>query len=520
MAWVGYAQNDAGRSVLPMAQWGFDDGYLASIQLSWSESDAHGQGPMGTALRSGAVQVNRNYLKNPQMAPWREAALTHGYRSSIALPFSTKSGVRGAISIYAAQEDAFSADEVVLLEELAGNLAYGLDAIEDRQRRIEAEFASRAKADFLANMSHEIRTPLNAIAGMAQLIRKDGLTHEQATRLDKLESASRHLLRIIDAILDLSKIDAGKLTLEAVPLRVEQVVANVMSMVAEPARAKGLELVSELADLPGNLMGDVTRLQQALLNYASNAVKFTESGKIILRVLLLDETDDYVTLRLEVVDTGIGIEPQALQRLFEAFEQADNSITRKYGGTGLGLAITAQLARLMGGESGAISKPGEGSTFWFTVRLERDSQADFTDSNAETEELRMLLQSSYAGTRVLLAEDEPVNCEITTYMLDDIGFVVDVAEDGVVAVEMAHQNTYDLVLMDMQMPRMSGLDATREIRQMPQYRQVPIVAMTANAFVEDRVRCMEAGMNGFITKPVPARILYTALLQALQAVPE
>jgi PAS domain S-box-containing protein len=516
MAWVGYAQPDDKRSVVPEAQWGIDDGYLATIQISWSDDSEYGRGPVGTALRSGVVQVNRNYLQNPNMAPWREAALIHGYRSSIALPFAKKSGMRGVVSIYAAEEDAFAADEVVLLEELAGNLAFGLDAIEDRQRRIDAEFASRAKADFLANMSHEIRTPLNAITGMAQLIRKDGLTHEQSNRLDKLEGASRHLLRIIDAILDLSKIDAGKLSLEAVPLRVEQVVANVMSMVADRARAKNLELVSEVPVMPLHLIGDATRLQQALLNYASNAVKFTESGRIVVRAMLLEETAINVTLRLEVEDTGIGIEPHALQRLFEAFEQADNSVTRKYGGTGLGLAITAQLARLMGGEAGANSTPGVGSTFWFTVRLERNPEADFTDSDADAEEMRMLLQARHAGKRVLLAEDEPVNCEIATYMLEEAGFVVDVAEDGVAAVEQVQQHRYDLIIMDMQMPRMGGLEATRIIRQLPHYGQVPIVAMTANAFVEDRVRCMEAGMNGFVTKPLPARVLYAALLQALK----
>lgn len=517
MAWVGYAQLDAKQTVSAVAQWGFVDGYLDGIQLSWSDTNSYGRGPLGVALRLQATQVNRNYLQNPQMEPWRDAALAHGYRSSIALPFSKKSGARGVISIYAAEEGAFAADEVTLLEELAGNLAYGLDAIEDRQRRIDAEFASRAKADFLANMSHEIRTPLNAISGMAQLIRKEELSREQSARLDKLEGASRHLLRIIDAVLDLSKIDAGKLTLESAPVRVEQVVANVVSMVSDRARAKSLELISEVPPLPANLMGDATRLQQALLNYASNAVKFTDSGTVTLRAMLLDETDDGVTLRLEVADTGIGIEPTALQRLFEAFEQADNSITRKYGGTGLGLAITAQLARLMGGEAGVTSTLGQGSTFWFTVRLQKDVQADFTDSNGETEELQAQLHSIAKGRRVLVAEDEPVNCEIITYLLEEVGFVVDVAQDGMMAVELAQVHTYDLILMDMQMPRVSGLEATRAIRQIPRYRDVQIVAMTANAFVEDRLRCLEAGMNDFVTKPLPARVLYATLLRALKA---
>ena len=378
-----------------------------------------------------------------------------------------------------------------------------------------AETANIAKSAFLANMSHEIRTPLNAITGMAHLIRRAGLAPEQAERLEKLEAAGEHLLGIINAILDLSKIDAGKFELEEVPIRVESLLGNIASMMQERAQAKHLRLLIDAQNLPTQLLGDPTRLQQALLNYATNAVKFTDHGTISLRAMTVEETPENVHVRFEVEDSGIGIDPATLPRLFAAFEQADNTTTRQYGGTGLGLAITNKIAQLMGGDAGADSTPGVGSTFWFTVRLKRGGKSQPAEVGWPQGESEAVLKRDHAGCRILLAEDEPINREIGLMLLGDVGLSADVATDGVEAVELASKNAYGLILMDMQMPRMDGLDATREIRKMPNGARVPILAMTANAFAEDKTRCFEAGMDDFIIKPVKPETLYETLLKWL-----
>jgi signal transduction histidine kinase/CheY-like chemotaxis protein len=511
VALVAFADDAAPARLQVLAQSGLAVLDLDAMQLSWR----------GAATRT---QIHRDLEAHPDQVGLHALGATFGIRSSIAIPFAKKSGKRGVLMLYAAQANAFNAEEVELLEELVTNLTHGLDALQAQKRRIEAESASRSKANFLANMSHEIRTPLNAITGMAHLIRRDGITPSQAAKLDKLETANQHLLGIITNILDLSKIDADKLELEVRPLRIERVVSNVLAMVKEAAAGKCIALFSETLNLPANLAGDFTRLQQALANYATNAIKFTESGQVGIRVSVLEDSEQSALLRFAVTDTGVGVDPLMLERLFTAFEQADNSTTRKYGGTGLGLAIARKLAQLMSGHAGAESQLGVGSTFWFTARLHKHAvdasgAADLPDAPRSGADTMEFLRSNHAGLAVLVAEDEPVNCELARILLEDIGFVVDVAEDGQEALERASQFPYQLILMDMQMPRLNGLDATRAIRKLAAHGRTPIIGCTANAFQEDRTRCIVAGMTCFVTKPTLPDVLYAAIALALAPAP-
>ncbi|MDD3325588.1 MAG: response regulator [Zoogloea sp.] len=516
MAWVGVPEDDAQKSVRPVAVAGDENGYLKSVSISWDGDSPLGHGPTGTALRTGKPYVNQNAESNPRLSPWRDAVLKRGYRSSIGLPFVCEGQVIGAITIYSCLPDAFEEDEVRLLEELVQNLSFGIQMLRTRQERDSARAATEAKSVFLANMSHEIRTPLNAILGMVHLLAREGVTDRQAERLSTIRSSADHLLSVINDILDLSKIEAGKLLLEKTELVVEAQLANVLSILSPRAQAKGLQLRVETEDLPRNLLGDPIRLTQALLNYANNAVKFTDRGSITLRARVQESSDVSVLLRFEVEDTGIGIDQAALQRLFEAFEQADTSTTREYGGTGLGLAITKRLAALMGGEVGLSSTPGVGSTFWFTARLERGAPDKLGTPAIDTRNAEALLAETCRGKAILLVEDEPINQIVAQELLSDTGLVIDTAENGLQAVEMARAKRYDLILMDMQMPKLDGISATRQIRQIPGREAMPIIAMTANAFSEDRVRCLEAGMNDFLSKPVVPDKFYSTLYAWLQ----
>ncbi len=386
-------------------------------------------------------------------------------------------------------------------------------SLEDSRRT--AEQVANAASAFVANMSHEIRTPMNAIIGLTHLLRKNAPMPEQTDRLDKIGAAGEHLLSIINNILDLSKIEAGKLILEQTNFPLTSIVEQARSMFGEAAQAKQLSIEVEYNEVPAWLRGDPTRLRQALLNLVGNAIKFTEHGSIRISTHLIEDRGAELLLRFEVRDTGIGIAADKLPQLFAAFEQADASTTRRFGGSGLGLTITRRLAQLMGGEAGAESVPGRGSTFWFSARLRRGI-ANAPPANAETaEDAESVLRRQHAGQRLLLAEDDPINQEVALAMLAESGLKVDLAGNGRQALMMATSTRYDLILMDVQMPEMDGLDATRAIRAIAGRESTPILAMTANAFDEDKQRCIAAGMSDFVAKPVDPQVLFATVLKWL-----
>ena len=391
---------------------------------------------------------------------------------------------------------------------VTGMIGLSTDVTELHRLKEQADAASQAKSNFLSNMSHEIRTPMNSIIGMAHLALKSVTDARQRDYLQKIYHSGQHLLGLINDILDFSKIEAGKLELEVLDFRLDTLLENIASQLGDAAAVKGLALQFDIASgLPQRWRGDPLRLEQVLLNLTSNAIKFSDNGSIYVRVRQSEERGSHAMLRFEVQDRGIGMKQEEVAQLFRSFHQADPSTTRKYGGSGLGLVISKQLVELMGGKVGVYSQPGQGSTFWFTARLEKSVQAgDERIAEVEPDVLGVI-----RGASILLVEDNVFSQQVGCELLEDAGATVCIACNGREALELLAHQRYDCVLMDVQMPEMDGFEATRRIRADPRLSGLLVIAMTANAGSEDRARCLAAGMDEFVTKPIAPNLLFHLL---------
>ena len=379
----------------------------------------------------------------------------------------------------------------------------------------ELEESMKVKGQFMANMSHEIRTPMNAVIGFTDLLKKTKLTAEQKQYIDAVETSGKNLLVIINDILDFSKIESGKLAFEQIGFRLSQVISTATELMLPKSGEKNIRLSTKIdPKIPDDLIGDPTRLNQILLNIIGNAIKFTNQGEVKITVDLVSETNDAVDLKFSVIDTGIGIPEDKLNSLFKAFSQVSSETTRKYGGTGLGLAIVKQLVELQGGTISFQSKLGEGSTFSFLLKFKKSVEAVSENKNI----LESPAVEELKGLNILLAEDNLLNQILAKKVLTDRQMNVEVAENGLIAIDKLKNNNYDLILMDIQMPEMDGYEATQYIREklISPKREIPIIAITAHALVGEAEKCLNIGMNDYISKPFDANVLYSKIFSVIK----
>ncbi len=399
----------------------------------------------------------------------------------------------------------FSKEELVARVNLHISLKRTTEELIKAKRAAEA--AAEAKAIFLANMSHELRTPMNGIIGMVDILKRTKLTSAQKEYLNIIESSGENLLTIINDILDLSKIESGHMQLENIPFSLKEELNRVMNIMQIIADKKKLPLILKIAEnVPTFVSGDPVRLKQIIINLVNNAIKFTEKGNVTLSVEQQSITDGKVQVLFKVMDTGIGISPEGQKKLFQSFSQVDKSTTRKYGGTGLGLMISKNLAHMMGGEIGVESVEGVGSTFWFYVFLEVSDEASYKKQNQQEEngmpqdKTRLQLK-----LKILLAEDNKINQKVAVLNLNNLGHTVEIANNGKEAVKKYANGDYDMIFMDVQMPEMDGVEASKKIRNLEKQsgstKKIPIIAMTANTSEDERKKYMEAGMDGYVSKP-------------------
>ncbi|WP_369856306.1 response regulator [Candidatus Thalassolituus haligoni] len=454
---------------------------------------------------------------------WQNLLSRHNGSLSLEFPVLSSTGKEHTISWRMTRLTSANAiqGEVLLAglditESVANRLALETANSRIREALTQAEQANHSKSIFLANMSHEIRTPMNGILGATELILDSSLSTEQRHYLDIIYNSSQTLLEILNDILDLSKIESGNLELEHIDFDLNQQLSDLKQLFDEPIRRKGLAFIYYYdGDIPQYWNGDPKRIRQIITNLISNAMKFTEHGQIEVRVTGSQAEGPRYDIHIAVADTGIGIAKSKQEQVFSAFRQADSSTSRRYGGTGLGLTICRHLASAMQGEVALQSSPGVGSTFTLQLPLRAASQPAVKQ--------RPLLQSTALVGRILLAEDNEVNQRVASRMLEKLGLECTVVSDGREALQALQQDTFDLILMDINMPVLDGIQATREIRQLSaDISQIPILALTANAMMEDRQRCLSAGMNGFVSKPIRMETLRTALVELLptQASPQ
>jgi len=401
--------------------------------------------------------------------------------------------------------------------QLEGLVAARTEQLESAFRK--AEQNSREKSRFLSTMSHELRTPLSAIMGMTGLASRLATDSEQKRYLGVVDRSLHDLQRILNEILDVSRIEAGRVCLRETYFTLHAIFESVESLMGSMASEKGLQLMfelpSEFARL--SLMGDELRLRQVLVNLVGNAVKFTEQGSIHVRCMPVGRGECELRFRFEIEDTGPGIGAEDQKRLFLPFEQLDGSITRTHGGSGLGLAISKELVTVMGGSIGVVSEVGRGSQFWFEIPLATGAELPEPEGHPGGVDSEEAIRAGYAGRRVLVVEDDSINRDILKVLLQSAGLRVDIAHDGAQALLAARSARYELILMDLRMPEMDGFQATREIRALPEHRGTPIIALTADVFEEDRRRCLEAGMDAHLGKPVGPSLLFATVLEWLGA---